>query len=71
MLILSDMKCDACKKEFRYTAQGSQYYCNQCNKPFTLCPSCKDNWTCDYCGSNDFRDIYEEFRRKNGTDIFF
>lgn len=71
MLYYSDMKCDACGKEFHAIQQHSQFYCNRCNKQFTLCPDCKNNWTCDYCGSNDLLDIYEHHKKLHGTDIFF
>lgn len=71
MLYFSDMKCDACGKDFNAIQQHSQYYCNRCNKHFTLCPECKDSFVCDYCGSKEFRDIYEHYRKVHGTDILF
>ena len=67
MLIISKMKCDSCNKEFKDVSQGAQFWCNRCNKHFTLCPKCKDDWTCDYCGSNDLRDIYEDYEIKHGN----
>lgn len=71
MLFISNMKCDACSKEFKDIQQLSQYYCNTCNKHFTLCPKCKDSFVCDYCGSKEIIDVYEHHRKINGTDIFF
>lgn len=71
MLVISNMKCDACGKDFQAIQQHSQYYCNRCNKQFTLCPECKAAFVCDYCGSEEFRDIYEHYRKVHGTDFLF
>ena len=52
MLVNNQMTCDACKQEFVDSQQFSHYYCKQCNKLFTLCPSCRNNWAAeDVAGS--------------------
>ena len=54
MLVNNQMTCDACKQEFVDSQQFSHYYCKQCNKLFTLCPSCRNNWAAeDVAGSTN------------------
>lgn len=71
MSVISNMKCDACGNEFKAIQHHSQYYCNRCNKHFTLCSECKKTFVCDYCGSKDLKDVYEHHRKIHGTDIIF
>lgn len=71
MLTKSNMKCDACAMEFQATLQHAQYFCNKCNKHFTLCPKCRKTVKCNYCGSSELIDVYEHHKKTTGSYIMF
>lgn len=69
MIVLQNETCSLCHKEFQAMVSYSEFRCDECGKPYTICPECaKQQHRCS-CGgviiSND------EYIHRHGIDNIY
>lgn len=69
MIVLQNKTCSFCHKEFQAIVPYSEFRCDECGKPYTICPECAEQQQHCSCGgaiiSND------EYIHRYGIDDIY